>query len=117
MLAAKKKRILTGIRPSMYTDPTRLRATDPGHVEGNPAFLYHEVFNLNREEVADLKGRYRRGAVGDVGGKQKLATALNTFLEPIRERRAALAAKRGEGREALGHGTDAGRQAPQPPVA
>jgi len=49
---------------SMYTDPTRLRATDPGHVEGNPVFLYHDAFNPNREEVADLKDRYRRGAVG-----------------------------------------------------
>jgi len=117
MLAAKKKRILTGIRPSMYTDPTRLRATDPGHVEGNPAFLYHEVFNLNREEVADLKGRYRRGAVGDVEVKQKLATALNTFLEPIRERRAHFAAKMGLVRDALAHGTDRARKAAQTTMA
>ena len=29
----------------MYTDPTRLRATDPGHVEGNPVFEYHDAFN------------------------------------------------------------------------
>src|SRR6266851_4306920 len=51
---------------SMYTDPTRLRATDPGHVEGNPVFMYHDTFNPNRAEVEDLKERYRRGAVGDV---------------------------------------------------
>ncbi len=101
----------------MYTDPTRLRATDPGHVEGNPAFLYHEVFNLNREEVADLKGRYRRGAVGDVEVKQKLATALNTFLEPIRERRAHFAAKMGLVRDALAHGTDRARKAAQTTMA
>jgi len=117
MLAAKKKRILTGIRSSMYTDPTRLRATDPGHVEGNPVFLYHEAFNLNREEVADLKGRYRRGAVGDVEVKQKLATALNTFLEPIRERRAHFAAKMGLVRDALAHGTDRARKAAQTTMA
>ena len=29
---------------SMFTDPTRLRATDPGHVEGNPVFQYHDAF-------------------------------------------------------------------------
>jgi tryptophanyl-tRNA synthetase len=29
---------------SMYTDPTRLRATDPGHIEGNPVFMYHDAF-------------------------------------------------------------------------
>ena len=73
---------------SMYTDPTRIRATDPGHVEGNPVFLYHELFNPDREEVADLEDRYRRGAVGDVEVKQKLAVAINNFLEPFREKRA-----------------------------
>jgi tryptophanyl-tRNA synthetase len=71
----------------MYTDPTRLRATDPGHVAGNPVFAYHDVFNPDKEEVNDLKKRYRKGAVGDVEVKKKLAKALNAFLDPIRERR------------------------------
>jgi tryptophanyl-tRNA synthetase len=90
---------------SMYTDPTRLRATDPGHVEGNPVFMYHDAFNPNTDEVADLKARYRRGAVGDVEVKDKLARALNTFLDPIRERRARYAADRAMVRDALASGT------------
>lgn len=73
---------------SMYTDPTRLRATDPGHVRGNPVFVYHDAFNPNVDEVKDLKARYVKGKVGDVEVKQKLVLALNTFLDPIRERRA-----------------------------
>ena len=73
---------------SMYTDPTRLRATDPGHVRGNPVFTYHDAFNDDPEEVKDLKARYVKGKVGDVEVKQKLNAALNRFLEPIRERRA-----------------------------
>ena len=72
----------------MYTDPKRLRATDPGTVEGNPVFIYHDAFNANRAEVDELKERYRAGKVGDVEVKKKLAKAINTFLEPIRERRA-----------------------------
>lgn len=72
----------------MYTDPTRLRATDPGHVEGNPVFVYHDAFNPDKGEVADLKERYVQGKVGDVEVKKKLAKALNDFLGPIRERRA-----------------------------
>jgi tryptophanyl-tRNA synthetase len=72
----------------MYTDPTRLRATDPGHIEGNPVFVYHDAFNTSKEEVADLKERYVQGKVGDVEVKKKLARALNAFLDPIRERRA-----------------------------
>ncbi len=72
----------------MYTDPKRLRATDPGTVEGNPVFIYHDVFNPSYAEVDDLKERYRAGKVGDVEVKDKLAKAINAFLEPFRERRA-----------------------------
>jgi len=73
---------------SMYTDRTRLRATDPGHVEGNPVFMYHDAFNPDVAEVDDLKERYVRGAVGDVEVKKKLIVAINNLLEPMRERRA-----------------------------
>ncbi len=73
---------------SMYTDPSRLKPTDPGHVDGNPVFIYHDAFNDNKDEVADLKARYLVGQVGDVEVKTKLAQAINQFLDPIRERRA-----------------------------
>lgn len=79
----------------MYTDPKRLRATDPGTVEGNPVFIYHNAFNDNVEEVRELEERYRAGRVGDVEVKRKLAAALNRFLDPIRERRAQFEAKPG----------------------
>ncbi|HAV76350.1 MAG TPA: tryptophan--tRNA ligase [Anaerolineae bacterium] len=73
---------------NMYTDPKRLRATDPGTVEGNPVFIYHDAFNPSKAEVDDLKERYRVGKVGDVEVKEKLTVAINNFLEPIREKRA-----------------------------
>lgn len=73
---------------SMYTDPKRVRADIPGEIEGNPVFIYHDAFNPDREEVQDLKERYRKGKVGDVEVKTKLAKAINDFLDPIRERRA-----------------------------
>lgn len=78
---------------SMYTDPNRLRATDPGTVEGNPVFIYHDAFNPDTAEVEDLKERYREGRVGDVEVKKKLIVALEAFLSPIRERRAEYAAR------------------------
>jgi tryptophanyl-tRNA synthetase len=102
---------------AMYTDPTRLRATDPGHVEGHPVFLYHDVFNPDRGEVADLKERYRRGAVGDVEVKRKLAIALNAFLDPIRERRARYAADMGLVRDVVAAGTGRARKAAQATMA
>ncbi|HEX6135125.1 MAG TPA: tryptophan--tRNA ligase [Longimicrobiales bacterium] len=77
----------------MYTDPNRLRATDPGTVEGNPVFIYHDAFNPDRDEVEDLKTRYREGRVGDVEVKKRLFAALDAFLAPIRERRAEFAAR------------------------
>ena len=79
---------VTGKVRNMYTDPKRLRASDPGTVEGNPVFVFHDAFNDNVAEVAELKERYRAGKVGDVEVKTRLAQALNRFLEPIRERRA-----------------------------
>jgi tryptophanyl-tRNA synthetase len=73
----------------MFTDPNRIRADIPGETENNPVFIYHRAFNPDTAEVADLEDRYRSGRVGDVEVKQKLATALNSFLDPMRERRAA----------------------------
>jgi tryptophanyl-tRNA synthetase len=77
---------------SMYTDPTRIHADDPGHVEGNPVFAYHEAFNRNKAEVEELKARYLVGKVGDVEVKRRLAAALNEYLAPLRQRRSEVIA-------------------------
>ncbi|MCK4471884.1 MAG: tryptophan--tRNA ligase, partial [Anaerolineae bacterium] len=94
----------------MYTDPQRVRADVPGRVEGNPVFIYHETFNPNQEEVKDLKERYCRGKVGDVEVKEKLARAINGFLDPIRERRARYEAQPGLIEEILAGGIRRMRQ-------
>ncbi|MDA3938040.1 MAG: tryptophan--tRNA ligase [Spirochaetia bacterium] len=89
----------------MYTDPNRIRADIPGKVEGNPVFIYHDVFNPNKAEVEDLKDRYRTGSVGDVEVKQKLASAINGFLDPIREKRSNFENKSGFVDEVIYNGT------------
>jgi tryptophanyl-tRNA synthetase len=89
----------------MYTDPKRIRADVPGTVEGNPVFTYHDAFNADKAEVEDLKARYRAGKVGDVEVKMKLARALNAHLEPMRARRADLAARPERLREILHEGS------------
>ncbi len=95
---------------SMFTDPTRLRATDPGHIEGNPVFMYHDAFNPDLEQVQDLKDRYVIGKVGDVEVKQKLASALNTLLDPIRERRAYFDEHLGDVKDAILDGSARARE-------
>ena len=89
----------------MYTDPKRIRADVPGTVEGNPVFIYHDVFNPDKAEVEDLKQRYRQGRVGDVEVKEKLATALNAFLDPLRERRAKYEDQKGYVEQVIYEGT------------
>ena len=89
----------------MYTDPKRIRADIPGTVEGNPVFVYHDAFNPDKAEVADLKARYRAGTVGDVEVKTKLAHAINTLLDPMRERRQEVLARPGRIREILMDGS------------
>ena len=94
----------------MYTDPKRIRADIPGTVEGNPVFVYHDAFNANREEVDDLKARYRLGTVGDVEVKRKLADAINLVLEPMRERRRAVLSRPGYIRDMLMAGSARARR-------
>ncbi len=95
---------------SMFTDPKRIHPTDPGTVEGNPVFTYHDVFNPDKGEVEELKERYRKGTVGDVEVKQRLYDALNHFLTPIRERRAEYAANPKRVYEIIMEGTRRGRE-------
>lgn len=91
---------------NMYTDPTRIHATDPGHVEGNPVFAYHDIFNPDRQQVAEFKERYVAGRIGDVEVKRRLAEVLNDYLAPIRQKRAEWAAHPDDLKEILRLGTE-----------
>lgn len=75
----------------MYTDPRRIHATDPGTVRGNPLFIYLDAFAPDESEIDEYKALYRKGKIGDVALKNRLAEILNEFLEPIRDRRASYA--------------------------
>jgi tryptophanyl-tRNA synthetase len=79
-----QKKIMT-----MYTDPKRIRATDPGNAnpDENPLWAFHEAFNPDKAWVAEHQELYRQGKVGDVAVKRKLVEILNGILEPIRQRR------------------------------
>ncbi len=72
----------------MITDPARVRKTDPGHPDVCTVFAYHKIFSP--EEVEQIKTSCQAGKIGCVECKRKLLSKLETFLEPIREKRKAL---------------------------
>jgi tryptophanyl-tRNA synthetase len=74
----------------MYTDPNRVRASDPGTVENNPLWIFHDAFNPDTAWVEETKTLYRAGKIGDVVCKKKLVEVLTAFIEPIRIKREAL---------------------------
>ena len=80
----------------MFTDPTHLRKSDPGHTEGNPVFIYldafcrpehFEAFLPEYQSLDELKAHYQRGGLGDVTVKKFLNNVMQEELRPIRERR------------------------------
>lgn len=70
---------------SMYTDPTHIHVSDPGHIEGNVVFTYLDVFAEDKAQVAALKAQYQAGGLGDVKIKRYLNDVLQAVLKPIRE--------------------------------
>src|SRR3990167_7691555 len=75
----------------IYTDPNRIRVTDPGTVENNPLWIFHDVFNSDKKWVEQAKERYRAGTIGDVECKRKLIDVLVEFISPISQKRANFA--------------------------
>lgn len=72
---------------SMYTDPNHIHVEDPGKIEGNTVFTYLDVFDTDKDKVAEFKEEYQKGGLGDVKIKRYLNKVLEAELAPIRERR------------------------------
>lgn len=75
----------------IYTDPKRLKATDPGTVENNPLWIFHDTFNDDKKWVEEAKAKYRAGTIGDVDCKKRLAEVLIELLKPMQVRYQELA--------------------------
>lgn len=73
---------------TMFTDPTKIRKTDPGHPEGCAVFAMWDAYGL-----ADFHEDCEAGKIGCVDCKLRLAAYLNERLAPIREKRAELSQK------------------------
>ena len=93
-----------------FTDPNRLHPEDPGKVEGNPIFIYHDLVNEDKQEMVDLKNRYKEGKVGDVEVKEKLFKALLKRFDKERKRYQELQNNPGEIIEILQSGAKKARE-------
>ncbi len=71
----------------MYTDPNHIHIEDPGQIEGNMVFTYLDIFDPDKQKVAELKEHYQAGGLGDVKIKRYLNEVLEAQLGPIRKRR------------------------------
>ena len=69
---------------STYTDPTRVHANDPGHIEGNMVFAYLDFLG-RKSKVGELKQLYIEGKIADVEVKNYLFESLMQTFEPARK--------------------------------
>lgn len=76
---------------SMITDPEKIYKDSKGHPDICPVFAYHNIFNKN--EVAEIRGGCEAGSLGCVDCKTNLAKKLNSYIDPLRERRAEYESK------------------------
>ncbi|BBB60373.1 tryptophan-tRNA ligase [Undibacterium sp. KW1] len=95
---------------NVYTDPLHLRVADPGHLEGNVAFMYLDAFDEDKAGLQEMKDHYVRGGLGDSIVKARLEGILQDLLKPIRERREEFAKDRGQVLQVLKEGTRKARE-------
>ncbi len=88
------KKKINAMYPGQSRDPDQ-----PGDPTINPVFEYADIFIEDAGFVAELKDRYTRGDnLGDGHVKAHVIEAVNTLLEPIRDRRAQLEGADGDER-------------------
>ena len=104
---------------SMYTDPTHIQVSDPGHIEGNCVFTYLDAFSKpghfeeylpEYHNLEELKYHYIRGGLGDVKINKFLNNVLQEELAPIRARRAEFEKDIPAVYDILKKGSDAARE-------
>jgi len=101
---------ITAAVKKVYTDPLHLRVQDPGHLEGNVAFIYLDAFDTEKAALEEMKAHYVRGGLGDSIVKKRLEVVLQEMLAPVRARREEFAKDKGQVMQILKEGTAKARE-------
>ncbi|MBC8423595.1 tryptophan--tRNA ligase [bacterium] len=88
-LAASAEEIRAALKTA-FTDPQRLRRSDPGNPDVCAIYTYYQKFMPAEAETTARE--CRAAARGCVDCKLMLADGVSKYFEPLRERRAAFAA-------------------------
>lgn len=70
---------------SMITDPGRIHRTDPGNPDICSVFAYHKLFSEG--ETEEIEHNCRKGEIGCVACKKKLAQNVAKLMTPLYEKR------------------------------
>ena len=114
LLSDSPEEIAAKIRTA-YTDPKKIRATDPGNPDGCVVFAYHRAFNA--DQAPRIDELCRAGQLGCVADKKDLAQVLADQLAPFRERRKEFEAHPKRVADALKHGEEKARAIAQRTMA
>ena len=68
-----------------YTDPKKIRITDPGNPDGCVIYAYHEKFSP--DNLIQVGKDFRSGKLGCVAQKKEITKVVENHLCPIREKR------------------------------
>ncbi|MCS7083624.1 MAG: tryptophan--tRNA ligase [Aquificaceae bacterium] len=74
---------------SFFTDPMKLRKSDPGRPELCPVFANHRIFTKSWP-LEEIESDCKAGKLGCVECKSRLFESISGFLEPIYARRQSL---------------------------
>ena len=94
---------------SMITDPARIHKTDPGNPEVCAVYAYHKLFS--EDEVPEIESMCRKGEIGCVACKKKLAQNVAKFMTPIWERRQEWLKRPDDIRDIINEGNSKAREA------
>lgn len=84
LLSDKPEEVQQKLRKAV-TDPQKVRRNDPGRPEVCLVFTYHNRFNP--DNVEEIAAGCRSGDLGCVDCKKMCTDSINTFLEPIIDKR------------------------------